>query len=200
MLDRIFNFFTQSENARLHSPGGLGIGLSLAKWLVEMHDGTISVSSAGLDQGSEFTVTLPLAPEQPPQSDAWHLANAALPYRKILIADDNVDAADTIALLLETPECEIRTVYGGDAAVREAERFQPDLVLLDLEMPGIDGYESCRRIRSCPWSAKTVLVALSGWGQSDGRSVLAGFDLHLMKPVDPDNLVHALRDIRPRAT
>lgn len=198
MLGRIFDLFVQCENARDHASGGLGIGLSLAMRLVDMHNGAIHASSAGLGQGSEFTVTLPLVSAPPAHADVGLLlTDVSLPYRKILIADDSVDAADMIALLLDAPGCEIRTVYGGEAAVREVERFHPDLILLDLEMPGVDGYESCRRIRSTSWGAQTVLVALSGWGQNDARSVLAGFDLHLMKPIDPDNLVQALRDIRP---
>lgn len=192
LIERVFELFVQSEKARQHAGGGLGIGLSLARRLVEMHAGTITVQSAGPDQGSSVTVSLPiLEPASPRPAQDAPPSESPVSSRRILIADDNVDAADSIAMLLESVGCEVRTVYGGEAAVREAMHYGPDLILLDLGMPGIDGYQACRMIRASRAGSTALVVALSGWGREADlqRSAAAGFDHHFLKPVDPAALL-----------
>ncbi len=203
MLDRVFELFAQGPEARAHAPGGLGIGLSLARRLVEMHGGRISASSAGPGCGSEFTVTLPIGRMPTEAAPDILLPEGAPPAgRRVIVADDNVDAAETIALLLEACGCEVRTVFDGESAVAEASRFRPDVVFLDLGMPGVDGYEACRRIRQEAGSAPRLIVALSGWGQQDDRtrSAEAGFDRHLTKPADPAMLIAIVREAPPAPT
>ena len=199
MLDRVFEPFMQATMARDHAPGGVGIGLSLAHRLVEMHGGSIEAVSAGPGFGSEFVVRLPVCPddavfhERPAEPAA---SNAPLP-RRVLVADDNVDSADMEAALLTAVGCEVRTVYDGESTLREAERFRPDVILLDIGMPDIDGHEVCARIRSQSWGGSIVLIAVSGWGQESDRrrSARAGFNMHLVKPVDPDALLRIVREV-----
>jgi CheY-like chemotaxis protein len=200
MLERVFEPFTQASVARDHAPGGVGIGLSLAHRLVEMHGGTIQAESAGAGFGSEFVVRLPVCPDEvvfPPRTDEPEPAEVApMSARRVLVADDNVDSADMEAALLSAVGCEVRTVYDGESTLREAERFRPDVVLLDIGMPDIDGHEVCARIRSQAWGGSMVLIAVSGWGQESDRrrSARAGFNMHLVKPVDPDALLRIVRD------
>jgi PAS domain S-box-containing protein len=193
MLDKVFDLFTQADAARTHAPGGLGIGLSLAQRLVEMHEGTIAVTSAGANQGSEFTVRLPLLPSQVPAPDSEHRATTQSrgARRRILVVDDNADVADTHTMLLQQSGHEVETVYGGEAAVLAFTRFRPDLVLLDIGLPDISGHEVCRRIRSLAGGGAATIIAVTGWGQARDRerSMSAGFDRHLVKPVDPDALL-----------
>ena len=206
MLDRVFDLFTQAEAAQVHAPGGLGIGLSLARRLVEMHDGRITATSAGPGHGSEFTVRLPIALSArlvEPRAPAPHVDRFAAPLqRRVLVVDDNVEAADMLAMLLTEVGCDVQTAYRGEAAVREAERFRPDLVLLDIGLPDTSGNEVCRRIRESSWGDTMIIVAVTGWGQEHDRhrSALAGFDQHLVKPVDPDVLVALTRDLPDRVT
>jgi PAS domain S-box-containing protein len=205
MLERVFDLFTQAEAAQAHAPGGLGIGLSLARRLVEMHDGAIAAASRGLGYGSEFTVRLPIAqharPAQTVPPAIQDVAFAQPLERRVLVVDDNAEAADMLAMLLTEVGCDVRTAYRGETAVLEAERFRPDLVLLDIGLPDTSGEEVCRRIRAYPWGTTVVIVAVTGWGQEHDRhrSALAGFDQHLVKPVDPDILVALTRDLRERA-
>jgi PAS domain S-box-containing protein len=188
MLGRIFELFTQTESARAYAPGGMGIGLSLAERLVTLHGGRIIAESAGLGCGAAFTVRLPLARtarlEQASPADAPRAAPAR---RRVLVVDDNMDVADTHAMLLSAGGCDVRTVYSGAAAVQEAERFRPDLVLLDIGLPDLNGYDVCRRLRAHEWGTRMAVVAVTGWGQEHDRqrSAAAGFDRHLVKPVDP---------------
>jgi len=164
-----------------------------------MHGGTIQASSDGPGFGSEFGVRLPVCPdevvfqERPAEPAA---SDAPLP-RRVLVADDNVDSADMEAALLTAVGCEVRTVYDGESTLREAERFRPEVVLLDIGMPDIDGHEVCARIRSQSWGGNIVLIAVSGWGQEGDRrrSARAGFNMHLVKPVDPDALLRIVRDV-----
>jgi CheY-like chemotaxis protein/two-component sensor histidine kinase len=200
MLERVFEPFTQATMARDHAPGGVGIGLSLAHRLVEMHGGTIRAASDGPGFGSEFVVRLPACPDEvlfqeSPAAPAA-VSNAPLP-RRVLVADDNVDSADMEAALLSAVGCEVRTVYDGESTLREAERFRPEVILLDIGMPDIDGHEVCARIRSQAWGGNIVLIAVSGWGQEGDRrrSARAGFNMHLVKPVDPDALLRIVRDV-----
>ena len=133
-------------------------------------------------------------PERPIEPVA--VADSPLP-RRVLVADDNVDSADMEAALLTAVGCEVRTVYDGESTLREAERFRPEVVLLDIGMPDIDGHEVCARIRSQSWGGSMVLIAVSGWGQEGDRrrSARAGFNMHLVKPVDPDALLRIVRDV-----
>ena len=190
-LPRLFEMFSQVAPALDRSQGGLGIGLALVKSLVGMHGGSVEARSDGLGQGSEFAVRLPLIVESPKEN--WqdhedHKAGGACgPRRRVLAADDNVDAAQSLAMLLSVLGHEVRTAHDGQAAVEMAESFRPDVVLLDIGMPRLNGYEAARRIREQPWGKEVALVALTGWGQEEDkrRADEAGFDRHFTKPVDP---------------
>ncbi len=189
MLPEIFGMFTQVERTLEKSQGGLGIGLTLVKRLVEMHGGTVEARSDGPGLGSEFIVRLSVAPAPPiPESTPHTVSVDRAPTRlRILVADDNEDAAATLAMILEILGHEVRTANDGAAAVTAAAAFRPEVVLLDIGMPKLNGYEACARIRAAPWAAAVTLVALTGWGQDEDRrrSREAGFDHHLVKPVHP---------------
>jgi signal transduction histidine kinase len=194
MLAKVFEMFTQVDRSIERTQGGLGIGLTLVKRLVEMHGGSIEAHSAGEGLGSEFVVRLPghqaaaaaaaAAPEADPAG-----ARAARRHR-ILIADDNRDAADSLASVLRVIGHEVRTAYDGQQALDMAEAFCPALALLDIGMPRMNGYDTARRIRGKPFGRGMVLVALTGWGQPEDKqkSQAAGFDHHLVKPLDPSVL------------
>jgi CheY-like chemotaxis protein/two-component sensor histidine kinase len=190
-LATIFDMFAQVERSSERTQGGLGIGLSLAKRLVEMHGGTIAAHSPGRGKGSHFMVRLPLSQasheERPPPAAPGAEASSS---HRILVADDSEDNADSLALMLRRLGNEVRTAYGGLQAVEEAKSFRPDVVLLDIGMPGLDGYQAARRIRDHEWGKGVVLIALTGWGQGDDerRANEAGFDHHLTKPLDPTRL------------
>jgi len=199
MLEDVFDLFVQGTHARAHAGGGLGIGLSLARRLVDMHCGTIVAQSAGPGSGSTFTVRLPTFVPRGAETLPQALIEAPAPARrKILIADDNEDAADSLALLFESQGCTVRTAYGGEAAVREAQSFHPDVILLDLGMPEVDGYQACRRIRESAAGAGALVIAVSGWGRDADlqRSAAAGFDRHFLKPVDPNALLRLIGEER----
>jgi CheY-like chemotaxis protein len=200
MLSRVFDMFTQLDRSSARSQGGLGIGLTLVKSLVEMHGGRVSAWSAGPGQGSEFTLRLPLAlpaPGVPAQSAARASGDWAA-YR-VLVVDDNRDAADSLAALLLALGSEVRTAYDGPSALAALNSYRPALVLLDLGMPGMDGYEVARRIRQEARYRDMLLVALTGWGQEEDRrrSREAGFDQHLVKPVAVEALQAVLAALRP---
>jgi len=202
-LQRVFEMFGQVESAADRSPSGLGIGLMLVKLLVDLHGGTIEVRSEGLNRGSEFVVSLPAvaAPSAQPQAPASAPPAGAGVKRRILVADDNRDAADSLAMLLEILGHEVRTVYDGQQAIQAAEKFRPGLVLLDIGMPGLDGYAAARRIRDQQSADKPLLVALTGWGREEDRrrSREAGFDAHLVKPVDQAALLQLVANLPPPA-
>ena len=188
MVPSIFQMFTQVDTTLERSQGGLGIGLSLVKRFVEMHGGTIEASSAGVGQGSEFVVRLPVPAElpldtQPPDPPA--IQDAATCHR-ILVVDDNRDSANSLAMLLRLTGNETETAYDGLEALEAAERFRPDVVLLDIGLPKLNGYDVARRMRQESWGHGMTLVALTGWGQAEDRrqSADAGFDYHIVKPVD----------------
>jgi PAS domain S-box-containing protein len=199
LMPRVFELFTQSSRSLDRSQGGLGIGLTLVRNLVELHGGSISVTSAGSDQGSEFTVRLPVAdpPLKSNESAAEPPATAA--PRRILVVDDNHAAAKMLALLLAKQNGhQIETVHDGRAAVESVHSFHPDVVLLDIGLPGMDGYEVARTIRSSGEGEDVLLVALTGYGQREDieRSKAAGFDEHLVKPPALDALQRLL--VHPR--
>ena len=192
-MPRLFEMFTQGESVTDRPPGGMGIGLSLARGLVEMHGGRISAHSAGPGLGSEFVVRLPLAESAAATAMAKAAATGAAappPPCRVLVADDLRDSADSLGLLIELMGHTVEIAYDGEAALSAAERFRPDIVLLDLGMPKLDGFEVSRRIRAAPWSESMRLVAQSGWGQEEDRrrTAEAGFDHHLVKPIDPTAL------------
>ena len=190
MQSRVFDIFTQVDRSLEKSQGGLGIGLSIAKRLVEMHGGRITVQSGGHRQGSEFTVWLPATVEsaqERPGADTGAYAKAGSMRKRILVADDNPDSATTLSLMLEVLGNEVRVVNDGEAAVAAAGEFNPDMILLDIGMPKLNGYGACERIRREAWGDRPYIVALTGWGQEADkhRSKAAGFDRHLVKPVEP---------------
>jgi CheY-like chemotaxis protein len=184
---RVFDIFVQGPEMRAYTRGGLGIGLTLVRRLVEMHGGTVEARSDGPGLGSEFLARLPMRPlpEQAPIADPSGEAVAALPRRRILVVDDNVDAADALAELLRDYGHDVRAVHDGPSAIEQAALHRPDIVLLDIGMPGCDGYEVARRMRS-ELGLKATLVALTGYGEARHRRLSrdAGFDQHVTKPVD----------------
>jgi two-component system CheB/CheR fusion protein len=200
-LHDVFGMFTQVAPAAQRVQGGLGIGLALVARLVEMHGGTVEARSEGPGKGSAFVVRLPLAPvplsAEVPATASPPAGDSAARYR-VAVADDNVDAAQSLATLLTTTGHEVRTAYDGLAAVALAEAYRPDVALLDIGMPGLDGYEVARRIRAQPWGKAMALVALTGWGQDEDkrRAEEAGFDRHVTKPVDPGALGQLLAELR----
>ena len=196
MLPRTFDMFTQVDRALERSQGGLGIGLTLVKRLVEMHGGSVEARSDGPGKGSEFIVRLPVAvasashQPRPPKGAGEKTAPPA--KRRILVVDDNKDSADSLSMMLSITGMEVRTAYDGLEAVEAATAFNPDVVLLDIGMPKLNGYEAARRIREQPRGKDMLLVAVTGWGQEEDRrrSQEAGFNFHMLKPVDPAALQH----------
>jgi PAS domain S-box-containing protein len=200
-LDRIFDMFAQIDSQSSRSEGGLGIGLSLVKGLVELHGGMTEVASAGPGQGSKFTVTFPL-PAVDMDGAQTAAPDASPPNttgRRVLIADDNKDAADTLAMLLEIEGHEVRVAQDGHAALALAQAFRPQIALLDIGMPELSGYEVATALRKEAWGSAVQLIALTGWGQESDRrlSKAAGFDWHLTKPIDMDTVYKLLKDRPP---
>ena len=203
LLPHIFDLFTQSERSLDRSQGGLGIGLALVHRLVEMHEGKVTVHSS-LGQGSEFVVRLPMmanpAPE-PPSTDK-DTADPNVPSLRVLVVDDSVDTAESLALLLQECGHEVRIVHDGPTALDAALDYRPDVVLLDIGLPKLDGYEVAKRMRQQPALQSVVLIAMTGYGQESDRqhSQEAGFDHHLSKPADFGKLQEILGAIPKSAT
>jgi CheY-like chemotaxis protein len=203
MLPRVFDLFMQVDRGADRAQGGLGIGLTLVKSLVEMHGGSVGASSAGAGQGSEFVVRLPLlaaprAREEPPE----HATPAAtLAPRRVLVVDDNHDAADSMGLVLKMLGADARVVYSGPEALAALESWRADVMLLDVGMPGMDGHEVARRVRQRPDGGGVTLIAVTGWGQEEDvrRTRRAGFDHHLVKPVDVAAVAELLGSTQARA-
>jgi PAS domain S-box-containing protein len=204
-LPRIFEMFSQVDRSVERSSGGLGIGLALVRGLVEMHGGTVTAESKGLDQGSTFTVRLPaIAPatgrDGTPASDASEGAPApARSVGRVLVVDDNRDSALSMSAMLRLMGYETRTVHDGLAALDAAEEFRPEIVLMDVGMPLLNGYDATRRLREQPWGREITIVALTGWGQEIDKvnSREAGCDAHLVKPIQIDVLETLLAELRP---
>jgi signal transduction histidine kinase len=207
LLPLIFNLFTQLDHSAGRAQSGLGIGLALVRRLIEMHGGSVTAHSNGPGQGSEFVIRLPLhtmdaresnrkphSNSQPPVEQSMPDADGIPAQRRILVADDNNDALESLATLLQLGGHEVYTAANGELALEYAERHRPEVALLDIGMPMLDGYEVARRIRAQPWGARITLVALTGWGQDSDRrhSREAGFDSHLVKPLDLEMLTDLL--------
>jgi PAS domain S-box-containing protein len=199
MRGRLFQLFAQDASSAQRSQGGLGIGLSLVKGLVELHGGRVEAKSDGPQTGSEFIVYLPLAMEamssqRRPVDTGGSMVRLS---RRVLIVDDNRDSADTLSTLLQVMGCEIEVAYDGESALAAGARFKPDAVLLDLGMPKLNGFETCERMRAEPWGQSICIVAVTGWGQDEDRrrTKEAGFDAHMVKPADPGKLTELLASI-----
>jgi PAS domain S-box-containing protein len=196
-LDSIFDMFMQVDLTAERSQGGLGIGLTLVKRLAEMHGGSIEARSAGEGQGSEFIVRLPVLSKASVAAQPEPAAAEPSHERRILIVDDNVDAADSLAMLLEITGNKTYMAHDGVEAVEAIEEHRPEVVLLDIGLPRLTGHEVCRQVRQQPWGKDIVMIALTGWGQEDDRrqSEEAGFNGHLVKPVDYDKLLELLSSL-----
>jgi PAS domain S-box-containing protein len=203
MLPHVFDLFVQADHASTKAQGGLGIGLTLVKNLVEMHGGTVEAHSDGLGKGCEFIVRLPLmGRERQPLNDKGNVELKQGPAHssghRLLVVDDNKDAAVSLAMLLKLQGHEVRVAHSGSSALQMAKDYAPDLVFLDIGMPGMDGYEVARRMRQMPSLEKVVLAALTGWGQEEDRrrTAEAGFNHHLVKPPELKVLVGVLAELK----
>jgi two-component system CheB/CheR fusion protein len=204
MLPHIFEMFTQASGALERAQGGLGIGLTVARRLVEMHNGTIQAYSGGLGRGSEFVVRLPRVVDADNRATPGptEARRPGVPSGlRVLVVDDNRDAAETLAMLLRAWGHEPHTVHDGPSVLDATRNFRPDVVLLDIGLPGLDGYEVARRLRQDPSLRNIKLIALTGYGQEEDRrrAELAGFDRHLVKPVSPEALADVLRQANEEA-
>jgi PAS domain S-box-containing protein len=200
VLPRVFDLFAQGDGTYHRAQGGLGIGLTLVRTLVELHGGTVVAKSEGLGRGSEFTVRLPLGAAVASQREPGEArGDGSFAAHRILVVDDSRDAADSLATLLQGRGAEVRTARDGPTALDEIVRYRPSVVLLDIGMPDMDGHEVARRARQSPESRDVTLIALSGWGQDEDRrrSREAGIDYHLVKPVDLEELGQLLTALAP---
>ena len=201
MLTHVFEMFTQVDAGLGRSHGGLGIGLCIVQRLVDMHGGSVTVQSAGFGKGSEFVVRLPLALSTVASKPAIEINSvSATASLRILVADDNVDAAESLAMLLTLDGYNAQTAHDGQQALDIAATFRPDVMLLDIGMPKLNGYEVCRSLRQQSWGKKMVVIALTGWGQEADRqkSQGAGVDFHLVKPVDYEAVKNLLAGVAAR--
>ncbi|MBV9121955.1 MAG: response regulator, partial [Planctomycetes bacterium] len=200
LLPRVFDLFTQGDRSLARSEGGLGIGLTLVKNLVEMHGGTVEAFSEGPGRGSEFVVLLPRLERGRGRRPGREAEPARVPTasRRVLVVDDNPDAAESLALLLRVEGHEVRTAHDGPAALKAATEFQPEVIFLDIGLPRVSGYEVARQLREQLGLKKVLLVAVTGYGQEEDRrrSREAGFDAHLTKPADPAALHELLAGSR----
>jgi CheY-like chemotaxis protein len=202
MLEQVFDMFTQVRRTVDHAQGGLGIGLSIVRRLVVLHEGTVEAYSEGPGKGSRFTIRLPCMMEQTGEEGSRHAGEAAAPGAglRVLVVDDNVDAAETMAMLLDMSGHKTAMVHSGLEVVDATREFEPDVILLDIGLPGMNGYEVAALIRQERQFDHALLVALTGWGSdADKRAAIeAGFDQHLTKPVGPDALAEVLARVKTR--
>ena len=199
-LPRIFDLFAQVKNES-SAYAGLGIGLSLVKSLAEMHGGSVSAISEGKNQGSMFIVRLPTCRvTQPSSLPSAVVSDASLtPSRRVLVVDDNMGAARTLSIVVKMLGNEVCTAHNGQDALEKAQDFLPEIIIMDIGMPVMDGYAAARAIRNLPWGKNIFLIALSGWGQEDDKQKTkdAGFDRHLVKPVEPSVVRGILAEFWP---
>lgn len=191
MLPKVFDLFTQVDRTLERSQGGLGIGLTLVQRLVELHGGSVKASSEGYGKGSQFSVILPcIVQDQPPEVLRQKSRENTFSRRRVLVVDDNEDAAKSLAMLIGIMGNEVEVVHDGMSAVNAAAQFAPDIILMDIGMPRLNGYEACQAIRKLPNGDKPIIIACTGWGQEEDRqrSRDSGFNFHLVKPVDPSSL------------
>jgi signal transduction histidine kinase/CheY-like chemotaxis protein len=199
MLPLLFEPFAQADSSLDRAHGGLGIGLTLVRSLAEMHGGTASAASEGIGRGSVFTLRLPIA-QNPVQSTLIAQPKPTGDSRRVLVVDDNYDAASTLAMVLQYEEFVTSVVGDGAEAIRAVEKLQPEIVLLDIGLPGIDGYEVARRVRELPSGGDILLIAITGYGQPGdrARAFESGFDHHLVKPVDTLQLIDLCANFQKR--
>ena len=186
LMERMFDLFVQGERTLAREPGGLGIGLTMAKRLVELHGGTIRARSEGPGKGATFTVALPVIEPPPSQHVAREVQRAQTGTRRVVLIEDNEDARDSLAALLRHAGHEVDTAADGHSGIALTTRLVPDYVFVDIGLPDMDGYEVARRVRACPQLASTCLVAITGYGNEDDRrkALANGFDRHFTKPVE----------------
>ncbi len=200
MLTEVFEMFTQVNRTLGRAQGGIGIGLALVKRLVEMHDGTITVASPGENLGSTFVVRLPAVSAPEPVEPPAPVLAARTTSLRVLVVDDNIDAAETLAMFVEMSGHDVRVAHSGDAALTMAAEFRPQLMFLDIGLPGRDGYEVARCLRAEPEHAALTLVALTGWGSEldRRRTTAAGFNHHLTKPAEVDDIERIVAEVVAR--
>jgi CheY-like chemotaxis protein len=200
-MKRVFDLFFQVDRSFARAEGGLGLGLTLVNRLIGLHGGTVEVRSGGLNQGSEFIVRLPVIPSPAAVVPHAHVnpdkTTPANGKRRVLVVDDFPESAQLLARLLRQDGNDVRVALDGLEAVATAEQFRPDIVLLDIAMPNLNGYEAATKIRQQPWGQKAILVALTGWGhqQDRGRAKEVGFDVHLTKPVNYQAIAKLLNEL-----
>jgi CheY-like chemotaxis protein len=190
MLGKVFDMFVQVDPDKERTDGGLGIGLALVRGLVELHGGTVEARSAGRDRGSEFLITFPrsiLAESSASAADVVPGEAGGKARYRVLIADDNQDAVEVLTIYLRLAGHEVHVAHGGAQAMELASSVRPEIAILDIGMPGLNGYELARRMRSEAWGARMLLIAVTGWGQDEDKrhAQAAGFDHHVTKPMDP---------------
>jgi CheY-like chemotaxis protein len=201
MLERVFEMFTQVDRSLERVRGGLGIGLTLVRRIVELHGGSVVAKSAGPDKGTEIVVLLPALPERIDIAQAPRPVPGDMPRLRIVVTDDNEDSAASMAGALRALGHEVRMAFDGTQCIDVSRSFEPEVLLLDIGMPRLNGFDTARIIRMEPWGAGMLIVAMTGWGQEQDRrrGVEAGFDHHLVKPVDFDELLEILHSVRARA-
>jgi CheY-like chemotaxis protein len=201
-LQHVFEIFAQLDSSLERTQSGLGLGLTLVKRLVELHDGRVEAKSEGLEKGSEFVIHLPMV-VNPSTGDPSTTASAVTTPKinvgqlRVLVVDDNRAAADMLGTLFRLKGNPVQLAHDGEEALKVAEQFLPDVVLLDLGMPKLNGYDACRRMREQPWGRKIIIIALTGWGRDEDRqrTTEAGFDHHLVKPVRPLHLLDVIAEL-----
>jgi CheY-like chemotaxis protein len=200
MLPHVFDLFTPIDRTNVRSPGGLGVELALVKEVVQLHGGSVHASSPGVGKGSEFVVKLPSIVEHAGRSEPVPIVGSERESLRILVVDDLRDTADSLAMLLRLRGNEVRAAYDGLEALKIADDFHPEVVVLDIGLPGIDGYETARRMRRQPWAESAILIAVTGWGQEQDRldAAAAGFDHHFVKPVRPAELANCWQRVQRR--